>query len=351
MIAFYPSTMVGRPVRPPVRVDELSGSPPVTIPPLQPFITSPEILSYKLHAWSLCSNPRAHENLWLVVYEETIRDLLRPAQGQQQRIVASQQPLWHGQFRMDPKRRSRPAKGADSESETEPEENDEDNGSDSDIGDREEVGQDIAGQDEDDASSGRDSDTDSVAISEGTVSAERGKYKEKIPDVTTIVIRSEPANPPVALTRNWTDPGEKDLRRAKAVFTYMGGMNMLGCEADSYTELKRAPRHFRAKRRFDNDDADIAFYADLETQLYKAALQMADYAAIFFKKYPNSAEFLAIIGSGPFWRYAVVNRTDCPWPEPGQRLTKREKITKMDTFLSLFGSEYFEIGTQRSDAE
>ncbi|KAJ3781664.1 hypothetical protein GGU10DRAFT_365948 [Lentinula aff. detonsa] len=174
---------------------------------------------------------------------------------------------------------------------------------------------------------------------------------EKIPDVTTIVIRSEPANPPVALTRNWTDPGERDLRRAKAVFTYMGGMNMLGCEADSYTELKRAPRRFRAKRRFDSDDADKAFYRDLESQHYKAAEQMADYAAIFFKKYPNSAEFLAIIGSGPFWRYAVVNRTDCPWPEPGQRLPKEQKITKMDTFFSLFGSEYFEIGTQRSDAE
>ncbi|KAJ3797533.1 hypothetical protein GGU11DRAFT_784579 [Lentinula aff. detonsa] len=98
-------------------------------------------------------------------------------------------------------------------------------------------------------------------------------------------------------------------------------------------------------------NANLAFSRDLGSHFANAADQMADYAAIFFKKHPHSAQFLAIIGSGPFWRYAIVSSTDCPWSEPGQRLPKSERLRKVREFLAFFGPEYFEIGTKRSDAE
>ncbi|KAJ3990985.1 hypothetical protein F5050DRAFT_1876811, partial [Lentinula boryana] len=237
-------------------------------------------------------------------------------------------------------------------SKTEPE-NEDDGNHDSDVEDKEAVVNDAATHDEagDDASEGRESDTDSIATSEGTVSAKRGKYKEKLPDVTTIVIQTNSKNPPAALTCSWTDPAEKDLRREKAVYNHMGGRNIISCRPDSFTKLKRAPRRSLAKRRFDNVNANLAFSRDLGRQLFDTAEQMADYVAIFFKKHPNSAQFLAIIGSGPFWRYAIVSPADCPWSEPGQRLPKSERLRKVREFLTFFGPEYFEIGTKRLDDE
>ncbi|KAJ3999117.1 hypothetical protein F5050DRAFT_1710019, partial [Lentinula boryana] len=56
--------------------------------------------------------------------------------------------------------------------------------------------------------------------------------------------------------------------------------------------------------------------------------------------HPNSAQFLAIIGSGPFWRNAIVSPADCPWSEPGQWLPKSERLRKVREFLAFFGPEY-----------
>ncbi|KAJ3999068.1 hypothetical protein F5050DRAFT_1805313 [Lentinula boryana] len=183
----------------------------------------------------------------------------------------------------------------------------------------------------------------------GTAGVELGMVVT-VPDVTTIVIQTNSENPPAVLT-SWTNPAEKDLRRETAVYNHMGGKNIISCRPDSFTELKRAPRRFLAKRRFDNVNANLAFARDLGQQLYNAAEQMADYAAIFFKKYPDSAQFLAIIGSGPFWRSAIVTPADCPWSEPGQWLPRLERSRKLDKFFHFFGLEYFEIGTKHSDAE
>ncbi|KIK57303.1 hypothetical protein GYMLUDRAFT_46573 [Collybiopsis luxurians FD-317 M1] len=197
------------------------------------------------------------------------------------------------------------------------------------------------------------SDTNSLADSEGSVSAKRGKYTEGLPDVTTLLVEYSTRNTPDALTLDRKSPEEKEQRRQMCTFIHFGGINLDTCKPDSFTELKWAPRRYCAKQRFDKAEAYQVLYRDMENQLLKAAAQITVYSIIFFTKYPGSSHFLAIIGSGPFWHYTIIRREHMPWSEPGseQYISGKEKDAREERFFGLFGTVFFEIGTERSDME
>ncbi|KAH7869325.1 uncharacterized protein C8R40DRAFT_1131181 [Lentinula edodes] len=140
-----------------------------------------------------------------------------------------------------------------------------------------------------------------------------------------------------------------DERRAHCNHVQFGGWTVEGYVPESYTELKRAPRRHLAKRKLDDLQAYLAFFSDMEIHMTIAMNQMINYTIIHFKKYPNSSQFLAFIGAGPFWRYAPISREDCPWPEPGKQPHNHRALRH--EFYDLFSDIYFEIGTVRSDNE
>lgn len=118
---------------------------------------------------------------------------------------------------------------------------------------------------------------------------------------------------------------------------------------ESYTELKRAPRRHLAKKKLDDLKAYQAFTSDMAIHIKVAMNQMINYTIMHFKKYSKSSQFLAFVGTGPFWRYAFIFRKDCPWPEPNKKPHNHRALR--EKFYDLFGDTYFEIGTVRSDNE
>ncbi|KAJ4480988.1 hypothetical protein J3R30DRAFT_3700491 [Lentinula aciculospora] len=131
-----------------------------------------------------------------------------------------------------------------------------------------------------------------------------------------------------------------------------GGWSIADCTPGSFTELKRAPRRHLAKRKLDDEEAYKAFYVDWGNQLNRAVNDLLDYTIIYSKKYPNASKLLAIAASGPFWRYAVIRSDDRPWTEPRTRNTRDSILTDgRRAFYNIFGQNYFEIGTVRSDNE
>lgn len=352
-----------------VHLDTLSPSPQPTDPPFVPFVTNVNIQRLRSYAWSLKYNSRALENHYLPVYRETLRTLLEPLQAQpgQQRIIAEQQYLWCGRDHPDKKTPPRHKKSArsiapDSESEESEGEEDEDadeieaqvrqEKSDKEDEDEDEEAEQVEVEEEEQG--GSDSDGISITASDGSVNAiHDAKFAEGKPDVTTLRVDYAEMPTPPTLYLAGAGPEEKQQRRELGSYIDNGGMTLLACIPDSLTELKRPPRRFRAKRRYDNPDAEAHFLLNLSKQLVKAANQMARYTVIFFQKYEEAEDFLAIIGSGPFWVYAIVCKEDCPWTlEEGPKLSRREENTRLRKFSTIFGTNiYFEIGTDHSDAE
>ncbi|KAE9392016.1 hypothetical protein BT96DRAFT_944935 [Gymnopus androsaceus JB14] len=276
--------------------DKISTPPPRPVPPLQPYTTSEEVLCHKALGWFLLSNPRALENIWLPVYEMLLRDLHPIPDGQGRRlVVAGQQYLWEGVVRSVPKQKPRAwAETAPDQSESE--ESDITVQEDDDVDERSTPDFDEDAE-EDHVSKG--SDTYSATASEGSVRVVSKHFHYGIPDEIVFTVQLQQMdNPPTP---------------------------SLSPSLDMETET-------RARRRY-------------------CMYDIAKYTIIFFKKYVNASQFLAIAGSGPFWQYAVIKREDCPWDTPGKPRA-REKRRVMDKFIKLFGpNAHFEIGTVRSDEE
>ncbi|KAE9382916.1 hypothetical protein BT96DRAFT_1009877 [Gymnopus androsaceus JB14] len=352
--------------------DEISAPPPRTLPPLEPYTTSEDILYYKAYAWSLLSNSRALENCFLPLYEQTWGELLRPIPNDDDRrlIIAGQQYLWQGAVRPVPKRKPR-VRGKTEAASSASEEDEFDNpdiyeeqadvaASDDSEGtvesDNDEVADpDIEGGHKDNESeeddSDKKSDTYSAAASEGSVSAVMKKVYSGIPDesVFTIQVQRLATPPPLLIP---LDNCLRDEKRAHSIYVHSGGWAIKECFLDSLTEVKRAPRHHLAKRKLDSANAYWAFCLDMNNKLRKAVSDMAKYTVIYFKKYAHASQFLAAVGSGPFWKYAVIERGDSPWEEPSKPPATRRMIKDAENkFEKLFGKVYFEIGTRRSDAE
>ncbi|KAJ3847991.1 hypothetical protein EV368DRAFT_87096 [Lentinula lateritia] len=322
-------------------LDFISSPPPPPTVALEPYVTSHNILQYKSHAWSFLSNPRALENHYLIVYEDTLRDLLSPIQGGPYHIVAGQQHLWVGNVRPVQKkglpRKTKKFKstgdsahapivhdqgsatsitvseesnvhiGGDSGTETDVtvdvvEDDDHDV---TDLGPLilgiEDEGETVpsAGispnvevkspQEEDDKA-----ETGSLTDSVATVDAIRRQYSSGVPDNTVIALKLSKMELPPSLLPTTTpfDDYSLDERRAHCNYVQFGGWTVEGYVPESHTELKRA---------------------------------------------------------GPFWRYAPIVREDCPWPEPGKQPHNHRALRH--EFYDLFSNIYFEIGTVRSDHE
>ncbi|KAF5350954.1 hypothetical protein D9757_013740 [Collybiopsis confluens] len=363
---------------------------------------------------SYISNPRALEHMFYPLYEVSFRDLLRPipASHGSHLVVAGQQHLWFGATRIVPKnepaqvRRARqkvdsmrskleidPEVGEDEGADTgaeegeviegevieEEEEEEEDklhidhdevefwDGSDSDSeGTVEPDEDDTKSTDSEQGQAGAEElatnvnlDADERSIysatrSIGSIQGIKRGFVDKIPDgvVATVRITTMSAPPMLSLPlRDCGDDDERACRKTYCNYVHSGGQIVTSYIPDSITELKRAPRRYLTDRKLYSQVTFAAFFRDASNKIQSAAEQMADYSVIFFKKYVDAACFLAVVGAGPFWRYAIIKREDSPWNEPGQPPRGKDRNAALKKFQALFGTNFFEMGTIRSDEE
>ncbi|KAF5390774.1 hypothetical protein D9757_004542 [Collybiopsis confluens] len=344
------------------------------------MMAKPSILTRKISTMVISvpqiytSNPRALEHLFYPVYEVAMRDLLRPvslADGHRF-VVAGQQHLWRSK-EFEKSEDARADEDTDSEEELEGEdevafevekqvpvigEGDVSDSDGTDELDEDSAGQ-VSGTEEPDTSEEEsDPEADAKSIysathSTGTVQGVLHNHVGKIPDGIVYSVSVQQMVAPPNLAPPLDDCGDHDekrlFRRAYCDYVHSGGQFVEDFTPTCITELKRAPRRYLAKRKLDSEAAFGDFYRETTTRIDDAMDDMATYSAVFFKKYPDASRFLAIVGSGPFWKSAIILRENCPWDEPNRPRQSRQNATLLKNFQTLFGTNIFEIGTVRSD--
>ncbi|KAJ3924822.1 MAG: hypothetical protein NXY57DRAFT_1079556 [Lentinula lateritia] len=364
--------------------------------PDDPFKSSSRILLYKALGWSTALNPRRLENDWIPAWELTAQLLLDPlSRPNRTFIAAGQRYLWHQddveEVKNEARMRNKQLKHVEE------------------IEAAEEEAKDIAVK----ASGVLEEDIDGdynllaevsfeshytqaatrsvgriVTLHEGVpditvleTSFTQLKYPEYIPDddasdagsevgINEIDLMDEDVfteNVPSAeypgfsisaasLTGDEASVGpwspQVILQKLRNKFLHAGGYDIQGCTPRALVELKTLPCRSVVRHRFDTQTAWASFL-DALTSAHRFGMEdLATYTVLLFKRYVELQEFLAIVGAGPFWRWAIIHRHDVPWKEPGRHpRTRRLHRWEYEQFYKHFTEDYFELGTTRSDEE
>ncbi|KAJ3840959.1 hypothetical protein F5878DRAFT_42477 [Lentinula raphanica] len=327
------------------------------------FTSSMNLCMLKSLGWSLVPNPRALENEWIPVWNQTLIDWVEPLSTDDSRFsVGPQRYLWYNNVE-DEDEEEEDEEEEDEEEEDEEEEKEEDEDEDEDEEDEDEDNEDNEDEDEDEDDKDKEVEVlpdplDDVlfateitrAAQEASDTGERLLF-DSIPDFSTLKVNfyklRSPSEKPI-------DPQQEDSKlkwyKTSSRYQHSGGFGIISSPVSVVTELKRAPPRKLCIYQF-TGSAWHSFILDLQTRLAYAKKDMVKYTVIYFKTNKQDV-FLAQPASGPFWQWLIIHRNDIPWKEPGQEPESETNYDdEINYFLSLFEPKFFELCTCTSDEE
>ncbi|KAE9386672.1 hypothetical protein BT96DRAFT_948942 [Gymnopus androsaceus JB14] len=314
------------------------------------FISTTRILLCKAIGWSFETNPRNLKNDYLSLWQDTLEEWVKPISPLH--IVAPQRVLWYSPGHHDTAgQNSNQDEVSDTSSITSL---NDPNRTDGPGGSEEEVipDLDVESQSEEpdpnlDSGDAKVSLASIVDIAISRTSLEQ--LFEAIPDFSVLKVLYIKLDHP---TLECTNQDQSLLQRLLNKFLHLGGFRLRACEPDLLVEIKRAAGCQDTLHKFDSNQEWVVFLCQLDIQLSKAKDALANYVIIYFKRYSEVDEVLVFAGSGPFWQWAIINRTDVPWKDPDEPPMSRECCAwELKNFRGLFKTHYFELGTTHSDEE
>lgn len=105
-------------------------------------------------------------------------------------------------------------------------------------------------------------------------------------------------------------------------------------------ELKPPPARFSKSLRL-----------GLQSRFRHAAMDLMEYCAAYFECNPESQSVIALAGAGPFWKSAVVLRSDVPVFDWKEKVLSQARDPKVERFSEKFVGDFFTLGTTESDEE